>query len=359
MKKRVLKIAALLMAAVGFAPQAQADTDLLTQEKGYTKITQMPADENLDDYYFIIVDKNNDLMVSQENKMWYYKTSVDPTSDSKKVWMIEKGTAENSYAFRNMAEPTYLIEAGTGAGWDFIVKTSATPNDNTSFICTYTDNNWILESVVNSGEYIGPWNNESNTMDGERLAANKSETQRGYFVLYSIERATFDNQELAEAKSEATAEIADYEAILNNSTAESEVSTAYSKDIRTAKSDVNGATDTEAVDAAMAALVASLAVLDVSLIQILAVSVPAFIVATFCTCLSVFWKGTELEKDPEFIRRVQSGQYQELIVKNDSKPFEATKAQKLSVGIFLVGFLKGDFRGFRHHLCQAVGFRKV
>ena len=45
MKKRVLKIAALLMAAVGFAPQAQADTDLLTQEKGYTKITQMPADE--------------------------------------------------------------------------------------------------------------------------------------------------------------------------------------------------------------------------------------------------------------------------------------------------------------------------
>ena len=254
MRKRVLKIAALLMAAVGFAPQAQADTDLLTQEKGYTKITQMPADEDLDDYYFIIVDKNNDLMVSQENKMWYYKTSVDPATDSKKVWMIERGTAENSYAFRNMAEPTYLIEAPKGSGWDFTVKTSATPNDNTSFICTYTDNNWILESVVNSGEYIGPWNNESNTWDGERLAANKSETQRGYFVLYSIERATFDNQELAEAKNKATAEIANHESILNNSTAESGVSTAYSEAISTAKSDVNGATDTETVDAAMAAL---------------------------------------------------------------------------------------------------------
>ena len=254
MKKRVLKIAALLMAAVGFAPQAQADTDLLTQEKGYTKITQMPADEDLDDYYFIIVDKNNDLMVSQENKMWYYKTSVDPATDSKKVWMIERGTAENSYAFRNMAEPTYLIEAPKGSGWDFIVKTSATPNDNTSFICTYTDNNWILESVVNSGEYIGPWNNNSNTMDGERLAANKSETQRGYFVIYSILKTTFDNQELTEAKNKATAEIADYEAILTNSTAESEVSTTYSTAISKAQSDVNGATDTEAVDAAMAAL---------------------------------------------------------------------------------------------------------
>ena len=91
------------------------------------------------------------------------------------------------------------------------------------------------------------------------------------------------------------------------------------------------------MSAAMAALVASLAILDVSLIQILAVSVPAFIVATLCTCLSVFWKGTELEKDPEFIRRVQSGQYQELVVDKDDKPFEATKGQKLSVGIFLLG----------------------
>ncbi len=259
MKKRVLKIAALLMAAVGFAPQAQADTALLTAEKGYTKITQMPADEDLDDYYFIIVDKNNDLMVSQENKMWYYKTSVDPATDSKKVWMIERGTAENSYAFRNMAEPTYLIEAPKGAGWDFIVKTSAKPNDNTSFICTYTDNGWNFVSVVNSGEYIGPWNNNNETKDGERLAANKEApgepaNTRGYFVLYSIERATFDNQELAEAKNKATAEIADYEAILTNSTAESEVSTTYSKAISTAESAVNGATDTEAVDAAMAAL---------------------------------------------------------------------------------------------------------
>ena len=262
MKKRVLKIAALLMAAVGFAPQAQADTDLLTAEKGYTKITQMPADEKLDDYYFVIVDKNNDLMVSQENKMWYYKTSVDPATDSKKVWMIERGTAENSYAFRNMAEPTYLIEAPKGSGWNFIVKTSATPNDNTSFICTYTDNNWILESVVNSGEYIGPWNNNNETKDGERLAANKEApgepaNTRGYFVLYSIERATFDIQELAEAKNKALAEISIYESILNNSTAESEVTDEYSTVISKAKSTVNNATDTEAVDAAMAALEAA------------------------------------------------------------------------------------------------------
>lgn len=73
--------------------------------------------------------------------------------------------------------------------------------------------------------------------------------------------------------------------------------------------------------------------------------ISAFIIATLCTCLSVYWKGTELEKDPEFIRRVQSGQYQELVVTNDNKPFEATKGQKLSVGIFLVGVVTVIFFG--------------
>ena len=417
MKKRVLKIAALLMAAMGFAPQAQADTDLLTQEKGYTKITQMPADENLDDYYFIIVDKNNDLMitlendgskkwyyrksvepalnlnadklwtiekgtkensysfrsvkeseylieteqnagwnfflktsttpndntsftfayaedswtfesvvnagqyigpwdandftdgantaankgtdqrgyfvlysipktalqtqyaevtqmpadndlanyyfiikdnrrdlmVALENNTWYYRTSADPVTNRNMVWTIEKGTKDNSYSFRCAAEPTYLMETEQGKGWNFFLKTSTTPNDNTSFTFAYADNCWTFESAVNASQYIGPWD-ANNFTSGANTAANKGEGERGYFVLYSIERATFDNQELAEAKSEATAEIADYEAILNNSTAESEVNTTYSTAISRAKSAVNGATDTETIDAAMAAL---------------------------------------------------------------------------------------------------------
>lgn len=103
------------------------------------------------------------------------------------------------------------------------------------------------------------------------------------------------------------------------------------------------------MSAATAAMVASLAVMDVSLITILAISIPAFIVATLCTCLAVFWKGTELEKDPEFIRRVQAGEYQELVVKQDKGPIESTKGEKLSVAIFLMGVLTviifGTFKG--------------
>lgn len=58
------------------------------------------------------------------------------------------------------------------------------------------------------------------------------------------------------------------------------------------------------MSAATAALVASLSPYNVSLLDILMISVPAFIIATAATCLSVYWRGTELEDDPEFKRRV-------------------------------------------------------
>ncbi len=51
------------------------------------------------------------------------------------------------------------------------------------------------------------------------------------------------------------------------------------------------------MSAATAALVASLSPYNVSLLDILMISVPAFIIATAATCLSVYWRGTELEDD--------------------------------------------------------------
>lgn len=95
------------------------------------------------------------------------------------------------------------------------------------------------------------------------------------------------------------------------------------------------------MSAATAALIAVLAPHDVSLLQILAISVPAFLVATLCTCLSVYWRGAELENDPEFQRRVASGDFKDFFVdatKKDEKVDEAAhKKILLSVGIFALG----------------------
>ena len=61
------------------------------------------------------------------------------------------------------------------------------------------------------------------------------------------------------------------------------------------------------IGAATVALVGLLAGVDVSLPQILLVIVPATLVGTLLSTLSVAWRGRELEDDPEYRRRVADG----------------------------------------------------
>jgi len=103
------------------------------------------------------------------------------------------------------------------------------------------------------------------------------------------------------------------------------------------------------MSAATAALVAALSPYNVSLIEILMISVPAFLFATFCTCLAVYWKGTELENDPEFRRRVESGDFQDLVMtekKSEKEDASKMKKVRLSVGIFGLGVATVLILGF-------------
>lgn len=89
-----------------------------------------------------------------------------------------------------------------------------------------------------------------------------------------------------------------------------------------------------------------------SLLDILMISVPAFIIATAATCLSVYWRGTELEDDPEFKRRVAEGDFEDLVLsRTDDKNAKSSGLNKvrLSVAIFAMGvavvLLLGFFKG--------------
>ncbi len=93
------------------------------------------------------------------------------------------------------------------------------------------------------------------------------------------------------------------------------------------------------MSAAMAAMVGIMSAQGISFGQILAVTLPTFILATLCASLSVFWRGKELEDDPEFKRRVAAGDYQWLAGGNLAAKFERKPAAKLSVAIFLCGIL--------------------
>lgn len=66
------------------------------------------------------------------------------------------------------------------------------------------------------------------------------------------------------------------------------------------------------MSAAMAAMVGVMAGYDFTLLQIMAVTVPTYFIATLAASVSVYWRGTDLENDPEFKRRVANGEFTEL-----------------------------------------------
>lgn len=104
------------------------------------------------------------------------------------------------------------------------------------------------------------------------------------------------------------------------------------------------------MSAATAAMVASLSPFNLGVIDVLMISVPAFVVATAATCLCVYWKGCELEDDPEFKRRVAAGEFQKLVIKRDDSKLEIPASVRNSVLIFALGVATVLFFGFNKEL---------
>lgn len=95
------------------------------------------------------------------------------------------------------------------------------------------------------------------------------------------------------------------------------------------------------MSAAMAAMVGIMSAYGYTLLDILSVSVPTYFLTVLVTCLSVNWRGSELENDPEFLHRVKTGQYVELhsASQADRITAEPSKGAKVGVLIFALGIL--------------------
>lgn len=88
------------------------------------------------------------------------------------------------------------------------------------------------------------------------------------------------------------------------------------------------------VSAAMAALVALLAPLGVSMGQIMLVCVPATIIGCLLGALTVWKRGLELDKDPEYQKRLAAGMIPPVVPHEERKPIPGAK---LSVLFFVLG----------------------
>lgn len=100
------------------------------------------------------------------------------------------------------------------------------------------------------------------------------------------------------------------------------------------------------VSASTAALLGILASRGVTLGQIMLVAVPAIFIGCLLGALSVYRRGVELKDDPEFQRRLKTG---ELVQKRETAHYVPTREAKFSVAIFggavLAIVLLGSFKG--------------
>lgn len=91
------------------------------------------------------------------------------------------------------------------------------------------------------------------------------------------------------------------------------------------------------VSASTAALLAVLAAQGVSLGQIMAVLVPAIFLGIMIGALSVYKKGLDLEKDPEFLKLIESGEV--TFNKGEQKNYKPSREAIVSVVLFAIGVL--------------------
>lgn len=89
------------------------------------------------------------------------------------------------------------------------------------------------------------------------------------------------------------------------------------------------------MSAATGAMIAMLAVKGVAPIQIFAVAIPACLLGVLIGCAFMFKKGKELADDPEFQRRVMSGEFEDKV--SEFKDREFPVSAKRGVAVFALG----------------------
>lgn len=195
------KLTLLLTAAMflmGGHNAVKADTTLLTAADGWQKITSI-SQGDIEKYYYVFVDKDNDLMLGLANgvkntkrKAMFYQKGVNVVKDQSKLWAIE--TDGKNFALRNASVDNYLqmqTESGDGnPSWD----TNDQPN-----VCEWTDVKLEYAETDGAWSIISTKYNRALGVygDGENAPAENDEigandiTKGQKFLIYAIERSTY------------------------------------------------------------------------------------------------------------------------------------------------------------------------
>lgn len=176
----------------------KADTKLLTEADGWQKITSI-SQSDIDKYYYVFVDKDNDLMLGLANgvkntkrKAMFYQKGADVVKDKSKLWAIEKNW--NNYALRNAFVDNYLrmqTEWGDGnPSWDTNDQPNVCEWTDVKLEYAETDGAWSIISTKYTRALGVYGDSEKVPAENDEIGAN-SIGKGQKFLIYAIPRSTY------------------------------------------------------------------------------------------------------------------------------------------------------------------------
>lgn len=203
-KKLLLKtvLSALLVGGMILSPfEAKADTSVISNDVGgWIKCTSSLSTP-LSDYYFVFVDKNEDLMLAfgeglnqssnDSYKTMVYRTSEDPVMNPSMLWTLSEN--DGGYSIKSAIESTYYIQTENNAAWN--CRTHDNGGGSASWYkwnIALSDGAYRIENGKYTGNYVGPWDGAAFS-NGREVAGNKTASgEVGYFYIYAILRSEVD-----------------------------------------------------------------------------------------------------------------------------------------------------------------------
>lgn len=188
-----------LLGAVGIQKARAAAVDFLT---GWTEVTSLPtSNDELDDYYYVFVSTDADLMVAQEKNVEQeseftavYRYPMNPYTWKQVVWTLEYNETYK-YGIRNLANSTDLLQTRENNPWRLQARWEPSQSQWTQWLFAYSDGKWTIQNgkyptFSDSDCYWGAWNAKQ-WINGEVLAANKAGDNVGHFKIYRILRTEY------------------------------------------------------------------------------------------------------------------------------------------------------------------------
>lgn len=198
-QKLLLLLTTLFVGVVGL----WADTTLLTEADGWSKITSI-TQADIADRYFVFVADGQDLMLhsalatnstqrkSDATTVLYYEASVQPFRDLSTVFTLEPNGS--TFGMRNLQYNTYQLQASSNSKFwrtNDVSSTSESSGNTWSSITLTYDGAWTVTGNQH-GRLLGIFNDATGTpADGDEVGLNAAENAQK-FQIYAISRADFD-----------------------------------------------------------------------------------------------------------------------------------------------------------------------